>query len=52
LGPLVPAQDVADLLLSLVLGIELWGKLKADNEERVDRLFGFVLAAVRLLPTD
>lgn len=49
MASLVPANDVADLLLSLVLGIEMRTKVD-DDTERSARLFGLVTAAASLLP--
>jgi AcrR family transcriptional regulator len=49
LAAFVPASDIADLLLSLVVGIEMRTKVD-DDTERAARLFGLVTTAASFLP--
>jgi len=46
-GALVPAKDLADVLFSLVMGVELRNKLDGQTD-RSDRLFGFATLLANL----
>lgn len=50
-GVLLPADDLADLIFSLIVGVELRNKIDGSTE-RSDRLFQLAALAARLATTD